>query len=256
MKFFPLFLLTLSFATNITIAAENEAANNVYETAVANEQRSAADRESDKGRKPAQVLQFFGIESGMHVLDMYSGGGYYTELLSYIVGINGKVIAHTNKAYADFRGDETNKRFTNDRLPNVEILRAENNALSLQANELDAVIMILAYHDIYLVDEENDWPKIDGEKLLAELHNGLKPGGILGLVDHVAESGSPPETGGTIHRIDPALVVREVEAAGFVLEDASDALRNPDDDLAVSMYDPSVRGKTDRFILRFRKPAD
>ena len=254
MKLSALVLLTLSFTIDTAIAADDNDARNVVEAAVANQHRSAADRESDKGRKPAQVLQFFGIKPGMRVLDMYSGGGYYTELLSYIVGSDGKVIAHTNKAYADFRGEETNKRYADGRLANVEVLRAENNALSLPEDKLDAAIMILAYHDIYFVDEENDWPEINGDKLLAELHNGLKPGGILGLVDHVAATGSPAETGGTIHRIDPALVIREVEAAGFVLEGESDALRNPDDDLSVTMYDPSVRGKTDRFILRFRKP--
>lgn len=254
MKSLVLFLLSLSFFSAITAAADNVDGKNIYKAAVANEQRSAEDRESDKGRKPAQVLQFFGIERGMRVLDLYSGGGYYSELLSYIVGDDGQVIAHTNKAYTDFLGEETNKRLANNRLANVEVLRAENNALSLPANELDAAIMILAYHDIYLVDEENDWPKIDGEKLLAELLNGLKPGGILGLVDHVAAPGSAATTGGTIHRIDPALVIREVEAAGFVLDGESDVLRNPADDWSVSMYDPSVRGKTDRFILRFRKP--
>jgi len=169
----------------------------IYEQAVASPGRTDADRERDTGRKPDQVLEFFGIAPGMTVLDMFSGGGYYTEMLSHIVGPDGKVVAHTNTAYAGFVGDESINRFADDRLANVEILLAENNELELPAAEFDAVLLSLAYHDIYYDDPANGWPKIEGAKFRAELKKGLKPGGILAIVDHYAAAGSPRETGGT-----------------------------------------------------------
>lgn len=227
----------------------------IHQQAVDAPGRTDADRARDAGRKPAEVLAFFGIEPGMTVLDMFSGGGYYTELLANVVGPEGKVIAHTNSAYVQFVGDEATNRYANDRLPNVDILLAENNALRLPAGSFDAALMILAYHDIYYVDPDNGWPEIDGAMLVQELYSGLKPGGILGVVDHVAASGSPRETGNTLHRIDPAIVIEELEAAGFVLDGKSELLRNANDDHSLNMAAPEIRGKTDRFVLRFRKPG-
>jgi len=230
------------------------APTSTYENAVASSGRTDSDRDRDAGRKPAQVLEFFAIEPGMTVLDMFSGGGYYTEMLSSVVGAEGKVVAHSNQAYAQFVVDETNLRYADGRLANVEILMAENNELELPANTFDAVMMVLAYHDIYYVSIEDDWPRIDGPKLLAEFFKGLKSGGILAVVDHYAAAGSPPETGSTLHRIDPSIVIAEIEAAGFVLDSRSDVLRNMEDDHSVSMYDEQVNGKTDRFVMKFRKP--
>jgi predicted methyltransferase len=226
----------------------------VYEAAVASPGRTDADRERDALRKPGQVLAFFGIAPGMTVLDMFSGGGYYTEMLSHIVGADGRVVAHTNSAYAGFVGDEAVNRYAGNRLANVENLLAENNELRLPAAEFDAIMLILSYHDIYYVDTANGWPKIEGPKLLAELNKGLKPGGVLAVVDHFAEAGSPRETGGSLHRIDPQIVISELEAEGFVLEAKSNVLRNMDDDYSKGMFDPEVRGKTDRFVFKFRKP--
>ena len=115
-------------------------------------------------------------------------------------------------------------------------------------------MLILTYHDIYYVDADNGWPQIDGAKFLAELKNGLKPGGMLAVVDHNAEAGSPRETGGTLHRIDRQIVIDELEAAGFVLEASNDVLRNREDDYSKGVFDPGMRGNTDRFVLKFRKP--
>jgi len=225
-----------------------------YKQAVGNPARATRDVERDATRKPGEVLEFFGIEPGMQVLDLLSGGGYYTEVLSYVVGPEGKIVAHSNEMYAQYVGDETSTRYANSRLPNVEILMAENNELSLAAGKYDAVIMVLAFHDIFYVDPKNGWPKIDGPKLLAELFAGLKPGGVVGIVDHHAKAGSPRETGGTLHRIDPAVVIADMEAAGFVLDEKSDLLENVDDDYNKNMADPAVRGKTSRFVMRFIKP--
>lgn len=248
-------ILLAACSQSSTSKSNSEELAALHADAVANPQRSEADKARDAGRKPAAVLDFFGIEPGMTVLDMFSGGGYYTELLAYSVGPEGKVVSHTNSAYANFVGDEAVKRYAEDRLPNVEILMAENNELDLPASEFDVVMMVLAYHDIYYVDPNNDWPKIDGPKLVSELYQSLKPGGIVAIVDHYAESGSPRETGGSLHRIDPSIVIEEMQAEGFVLDGKSEALRNMDDDYELHMGDPKVRGKTDRFILKFKKPG-
>ncbi|MEZ5565347.1 MAG: methyltransferase domain-containing protein [Gammaproteobacteria bacterium] len=222
--------------------------------ALANPGRPASDRVRDESRKSGAVLRFFRIAPGMKVLDLYSGGGYYTELLSYIVGPTGKVVAHNNAAYLRFASKDLANRYTNDRLPNVERLLAENNQLKLPANDFDAILMTDVYHDVYHVDEKAGWPRIDAPKMLATLFQSLKPGGVLGVVDHAALPGAPPETGNTLHRIDPALLKKDITAAGFVLDGESDALLNPNDDRTKSAFDPSVQGRTTQVILRFRKP--
>lgn len=226
----------------------------VYSAAVANPKRAPEDRERDRHSLPGTVLAFFDIQPGMRVLDLYSGGGYYSELLSYVVGPEGSVVAHSNSAYAGYVGDEIGRRYADDRLPNVETLMAENNELSLPEADFDAILMILAYHDVYYSNPKDGWPKIDGPKLLAELYLALKPGGVLGIVDHYAEAGAPRETGGTLHRIDPGIVIADLTRAGFELDRKSDALRNMDDDYSKTVFDPELRGRTDRFILRFRRP--
>ena len=122
----------------------------IYEAAVANASRPEADRGRDAGRKPAEVLEFLGIGNGMTVLDMFSGGGYYAEILASVVGDGGKVIAQSNEAYLQFVGEEFHTRYANDRLPNVDILMAENNEFDVAADSLDAVMLVLSYHDLVL----------------------------------------------------------------------------------------------------------
>lgn len=226
----------------------------IYADAVANPARSDTDRERDAKRKPAQVLAFMRIAPGMTVLDMFSGGGYYSELLSYVVGENGSVVSHSNEAYLSFVGDDFKAHHADGRLPNVDVLMAENNELDLEADRFDAILLILAFHDIYHVAPEHGWPRIDGERMLAELFKSLKPGGIVGIVDHFAEAGAPRETGNTVHRIDPGIVIADMQAAGFRLDAKSDLLRNMNDDYSKIVFDPELRGRTDRFVLRFVKP--
>jgi predicted methyltransferase len=256
--------LVLTFATLACSQQESEPSAgsadsghvdpSVYAAAVATTSRPEADLSRDAGRKPADVLEFFGIVPGMSVLDLFSGGGYYAEILSYLVGPDGHIVAHSNSAYLNFVGDEFKARHADNRLANVDVLMAENNELELDTSQFDAILMVLSYHDSYWVAPDNNWLKINVPQLHAEMFNSLKPGGILGVIDHYAEAGSPRETGGTLHRIDRGIVIAELENAGFVLDAKSDLLRNMEDDHSVGVFDPSVRGKTDRFVLRFKKP--
>jgi predicted methyltransferase len=217
--------------------------------------RPAEDFAQDATRKPVEVLEFFGVRPGMSVLDLYSGAGYFTELLANVVGPTGRVVAHNNSPYLEGAKEQLAQRFADPRrLPNVQRLNAENNALELPTSTFDFVLLSAVYHDVYFVNEANGWPKIDGPALLAELFTAMKPGAALGLIDHAAAAGSPPSTGGTLHRIDPEVVKRDFAAAGFVFEAESDVLRNPIDDFGRNVFDPAVRGKTDRFVFRFRRP--
>lgn len=235
-------------------AAKRDPVQRAVHEAVASPDRPAADRARDKARQSEAVLGFFRIAPGMNVLDLYAGGGYYTELLSLVVGPTGRVVSHNNALYEKFAQKELAARFTPGRLANVERLAAENNELELPPGRFDAVLMTNVYHDVYFVDEKAGWPRIDGPKLLATVFSSLKPGGILGVTDHAALPGAPAETGGTLHRIDPALLRRDIEAAGFVLEAESDVLINPADDRTKTAFDPSVQGRTNQVVLRFRKP--
>jgi predicted methyltransferase len=247
MKTLLLFVLT-------GLAGHAAAGDAAIGVAIANPDRLEGDSEADGRRKPADVLEFFGIEPGMHVLEMFAGGGYYTELLSYVVGDEGSVVAQNNAAYLQYSKATLEKRFTPGRLANVERLTAENNALDLPEDSFDAAVFILAYHDVYYIDDANGWPEIDGPAMLKEIYQSLKAGAVIGVVDHVAPAGSPLGSVNTLHRIDPALLRKDFEAAGFVFEAQSEALRNSQDDHAKPMFDPAVRGKTDRFIYRFRRP--
>jgi predicted methyltransferase len=226
-----------------------------YSSALSAPRRTAADRDEDARRKPADVLAFFGVRPGMTVLDLFSGSGYYTELLAAVVGPAGRVVAHNNSAYLDGLEAELAQRYdAPPRLANVERVTAENDALEFESGRFDFVLLSNVYHDVYYADPANGWPAIDGAKLVAELFASMKPGGTLGLIDHAAAPGSPAETGGTLHRIDPDIVKRDFAAAGFMLEAESNVLRNSADDLRKGVFDPAVRDQTDRFILRFRRP--
>lgn len=228
----------------------------IYDAAVASSTRLEGDYARDAGRKPAAVLEFIGVEAGDTVFDMFAGGGYYTELVADVVGPEGHVDSHSNKPYMNYVGEEFAQRHGNNRLPNVSVIMAENNELELAAEQYDVMLVVLSYHDIYHVDEGNGWYQIDGDQLRAEWLKGLKPGGVIGIVDHVAAAGAPAETGETLHRIDPQRVVAEMTAAGFVFDGESDVLRNANDDHSLSAFAPGIRGNTDRFVMRFIKPAE
>jgi predicted methyltransferase len=223
--------------------------------AAANPARPETDLARDASRKPVEVLDFLGVGPGMTVLDMFSGGGYYTEVLAYTVGHEGRVIAHSNKAYLQFVGDEFEKRYLGGRLANAEVMMAENNELTLDENSIDAVMLVLSFHDLFYSAPDRGWPAIDVQTFLAELRKGVKPGGFIAIIDHYAASGAPRETGNTTHRIDPAIVIEEMTGAGFKFDGQSDVLRNPDDNYDKVVFDPELRGKTDRFVMRFRNPG-
>jgi predicted methyltransferase len=226
------------------------------EAALESAERPAADREQDARRKPAEFLAFAGIAPGMQVMDAFSAGGYYTELLSRIVGEGGKVIAYNNPPYAKFAEKGIAARYAGNRLPNVEQLTVDVDKLELAPRGLDAVIFVMSFHDLYWRPADGSWPPTDPAQLLAKLHAALKVGGVVVVQDHVATPGG--DTAGVVdklHRIDPAVVKREFERAGFAFDGETVMLAHPDDDHTKLVFDPAIRGKTDQFVYRFRRPG-
>jgi len=220
--------------------------------AVSNPQRLTADIEKDANRKPARVLSFFEIKPGMTVLDLFSGGGYYTEMLNTLVGDEGKVIAHTNEAYIPFVGEIYQTRYADGRLAQTETIIAEADDLQLEKDSLDAAILVLTWHDFLFTDPENGWKAIDENLLLNNLCTAMRPGAILGLIDHVASSGGDAaQVAKDLHRIDPQLVRDTFTNSCFTLEAEARFLGNSDDDHTLAVFDKSIRGKTDRFVFRF-----
>ena len=226
----------------------------VIAAAIADSRRPAADVARDAARKPQTVLEFAALGPGMSVLDLFAGGGYYTELAAYVVGAEGRVVAYNNVGYSMAAAKEIATRYADGRLATVEQLVSKNNDLELPASTFDVVLVMLSYHDVYYLDGERGWVRIDRPRLLREVFEAVKPGGRVIVADHIAPSDMSHEQARALHRIDPELMKADFRAAGFRYDGESDALRNPDDDFAIIAMAPRVRGRTDRALLRFIKP--
>lgn len=214
---------------------------------------SLSDGERERRRKVSQVMAFYRIQSGMTVLDLYSDGGYYTEQLSSVVGHSGRVVAYNKRPDQRLTGVEIENPYAEGRFPNVEVILNEDGQLDLPPGTFDLVLMIQVLHDIYAGSEVGGGPSV--ANTLAEIYRSMRPGAVLGIVDHVAAKGAPASTGGTLHRLDPDLIKRDVTAAGFLFDGESDVLRNFDDDYTQPVFNESIRGRSDRIVLRFRKPV-
>ncbi len=188
----------------------------------------------------------------MRVADVLAGGGYYSELLSYIVGPSGKVLLINNPIY-DSWSDGLNARLAGNRLPNVDHLTVDLNHMNLPEHSLDAVLLIKVYHDLYWVSPKDHWPAIDVDGVLTQLARALKPGGKLLLVDHSAKEGTGSSAASPLHRIEEAYAIKDFEAHGFKVLATSDLLRRTDDARDQLTYKGPMVGKTDRFVVIFRK---
>jgi predicted methyltransferase len=216
---------------------------------LADASRSDEDKARDAGRKPVEVLAFLGIEPGMDVIDLMAASGWYSEVLSLAVGPEGSVTAQNPPWMLAFRdgayGTELSARI-DGRLANVTRLDSTWEQLAQMDDRFDAALSALNLHDAYYLESPEA-----AAQFAAAVYAVLKPGGVFGVIDHVgnAESDNKP-----LHRIDKARAIEIMTGAGFVLEDESDMLANPDDDHTQSVFSEGIRGKTDRFLLKFRKP--
>lgn len=218
--------------------------------AINDETRLAEQVARDDGRNPAGVLAFSGIEPGDTIADIAVGGGYYTAILSRYLGASGKIYAvDPARIFEAFpqAADGFPTYIAQDPRPNVDYSVQNLDAFTVP-EPLDHIVMILYYHDTL-------WTGEDRPAMNKAFFDALKPGGTLLILDHDAKPLAGAEIGQTLHRMDCDLIAPELVAAGFELEATSDLLRNPDDPRDVSVFDQAWRGRTDRCLMRFRKPA-
>lgn len=246
-----LVLLIMLLLPVVLPAADPTAAD--YAAALANPARSDRDRERDARDQPAEILALAGIRSGMAVADVFGAGGYWSEILAYAVGPTGRVLLVNNPAYVEFAKKELAARFAGERLSAVERSVVDPADLQLGKGTLDVALIVMSYHDLYYVDEKEGWPAIEAGHFLDQLRDALKPGGALVIVDHAAKAGTGAAHAQTLHRIDEEFAKQDFAKHGFRLAETWDGLRQPADDRTKGVFDPSVRGKTDRFVHIYRR---
>ena len=223
--------------------------------AVASTSRTADNVKLDESRKPAEVLEFFGLKPGMAAIDMFGANRYWSEIMAPVVGPQGSVVVWQS---TQFMNDKRKTEFAAfaAKQPNVALISSPFENPLLGTNRYDFLIMNMDYHDVYWQNAERKIPQMDPDTWLKALYAAMRPGAVVGIIDHVASPNDDARaTVDKYHRIDPAVVKADFQRAGFVLEGESDMLRNPADDHTLNVFDPAIRGKTDRFVFRFRKPA-
>lgn len=225
----------------------------VAAAAVADPARSADDRKDDERRKPATALEFFEVAPGMSVFEIEAGGGWYTELLSRAVGPQGSVVMQNPEGFLSFVGEQINARLADNRLANVRQSLSIFDTLDAPDASVDLVTWVQGPHELYYKPDDGSTLG-DPSASYAEIYRITKPGGAFAVIDHSAAAGAPETSGNDLHRVDRAIVVAMAQAAGFTLEAESDFLANPDDPRTIAVFDPAIRGHTDQFALRFRKP--
>ena len=244
------FAAVAALATLATVQA-GPAVPGYISSAVTSPDRPAADRQRDTTRKPAEVIAFSQMRPGWIVADWIPRSGYYDRIFAGVVGSAGHVYGfYPTELEKVLKTPRPRNGATPDpRFPNFTALAAPANDFAPPV-PVDLVWLSDNYHDLH----DPFFAPADIAKINAAVFKALKPGGIYLILDHAAEKGSGLRDTNTLHRIDEATVKAEVEAAGFKLVGESDVLRNPADNRTKKIFDPSVRGRTDQFVLRFRKP--
>lgn len=220
--------------------------------AVVNPARPETDIERDEMRKPSAVIEFIELQPGDTVVEMEAGGGYFTEIFSYYLGDEGKLYMQNPAAFDAFLGDSVETRL--EGLDNVEYLKTDFDALTLEDDTVDVVTWFQGPHELWYTPESGTALVSNPDNAFPEIVRVLKPGGTFVVIDHTAPAGAPATTGGDTHRIDPQIVRDLAMEAGLVLVAESDLYDNPDDDLTANVFDEKVRGMTDQFLMKFEKP--
>lgn len=225
-----------------------------FAAAVSSSGREEGDIKLDEGRKPAEVLTFMGVETGDKVLDIFAGGGYYSEIIGAAVGSNGSVVAVNPPQFVSSDAAKAKWAGVTSRQPNVSLFQTQLGDYTPDENQYDFAMMHLIYHDLYWESEKFKVARMNPDAFLLRLFTGMKSGGVVAVIDHVGGEGETRAVVEKTHRINPNDVKSDFAKAGFVLEAESSIFINSDDDLEKNVFDPAVRGKTSRFAFRFRKP--
>lgn len=245
-------LLAATAALALSAGMAEAAPSAAVTAAVADKGRPEADTALDAARKPAEMLEFAGVKPGQTVVDLIPGGGYFTRVFAKAVGPKGTVYAVGGPPRPSSDPAKPAPTPAQDLLAadpaygNIRSIHVGFTALAWPA-KADVVWTAQNYHDVKNIKE------VDIAAFNKAVYDGLKPGGVYVILDHVANADTPNATS-TVHRIDPAIVRAEVEAAGFKYDGESSAVRNPADDHTKNVFDPSLRRHTDQFVYKFRKP--
>jgi len=242
----------LSLAAALGLAASAAAGvSPAIQAALNDPGRPAADKARDADRKSGEIVALTGVKPGQSVADVFPGGGFYTRIFAKVVGAKGHVygVVPGDLAERGFHPSDLVKKLAAEPGYGNVSLAVDPLATWAPSPKLDLIFISQFYHDMHN-------PGFGGPDIAAEdkgLFNALKPGGILFIIDHSAP-GTGTSTTATLHRIDEAAVKSELQAAGFRLVAESDILRNPDDPHTKNVFDPSIRGHTDQFVLKFQRP--
>jgi predicted methyltransferase len=212
--------------------------------ALSSPQRPEGEQARDQARRPVQVLTFLGVEAGMTVIDVLAGGGWYTEVLSAAVGPQGKVYSQNPERMRERMGEAAKARA--GRLGNVELLYSADMTDFGLDGTADFAITALNLHDAYNFRGEQG-----GLDFLKGVYKALKPGSVLGVIDHAGIAG---QDNATLHRIEKSVAEKLITDSGFTIEAESDILHNPDDDHTKPIRDAALQRDTDRFLIKARKP--
>ena len=249
-----LIAISLPFAVaNVAAKDEMKSATPAYVTAALKEPARKDDAANDERRKTAEVMTFTKVKPGEKVLELVPGSGYWTRVFSAIVGPKGHVYTvwpHEMDKYAAKSIANWQELVKTPPYNNVSLLQQAAAELSVP-QPVDLVFTSQNYHDYY----DKFMGPVDPATFGKQVFAALKPGGLFVVIDHTAEAGSGTRDTDTLHRIDPEVVKKDMAAAGFKFDGSSDALRNKDDPLTAKVFDASIRGHTDQFIYRFRKPG-
>ena len=236
-------------------AAANAAQGSTISAAIANAHRAAANSERDVSRKPSQVLDFIALKAGDVVLDYGSGGGYWAELFSGVVGPEGRIYAHQR---AGERFESQREALTAQFVPfgNIELMAVAAGApFPLDDSSVNTVMLSYIYHHLHYAEDAGEALPPASAALLAEFRRVLKPGGTFIVIEHVAAEGSTRAESASWHRAPPATAKADITAAGFEFVDEAPGLfRNPDDNLRNVWFETGLRGKTTTFVHKYRKP--
>lgn len=246
--------LVLGLALSGIVPLPGFAQSDPIAAALADPGRPDKDKARDAARKPAELIAFAGIKRGDVVDEFIPGTGYWTRIFSKLVGPDGKVFAFVPEEFAGFKSDPVGTAKALAAEPgrgNVTVVSHPLAPPSGPENFFDAIWTFQNYHDFH----DSFFHGADVDTLNRLLFKALKPGGVYIVVDHAAEAGSGLKHTEDLHRIDPAQVRAELQKAGFRFDGESKVLANPADPHTAPVFDSSIRGKTDQFAYRFRKPA-
>jgi predicted methyltransferase len=252
MKYACALALLLALPAAIPVLASDTVPASIRE-AVADKSRPAADTQRDEQRRPAETMAFAGVKPHSTVIELIPGGGYFTRLLSKAVGAKGHLYALVPAPRPDAPPDAP------DRSLPIKAIAAESGYanLSMLIQPIKALQLPAGADLVWTSDNYHDVKNVPGIDMLAfnkSVFDALKPGGVYLVIDHDAAADAPADVTSTLHRIRADTVKQEVLAAGFVLDSRSDLLHNTTDAHDLKVFDAAVRGKTDQFILKFRKP--